>query len=658
MKLISLELSNFKNIKHFILEADGEDKNIYGKNGVGKTTLADAYYWLLTDKSSLDKKLDSDIKSADPLTGNPKQDGGIEHTVKAVLELDNGRKVTLKKIYKEKWVKQNGKAEKDFSGHITSYSIDDVARNKKDFNSFICENIANTEILKLVSSTIFFNNMQWKRQREILLDVCGDITDTDVISSDERLMQLTTILKGKSINDFIDIVSARKKKINNELDKIPVRIDETTKQLDELGELSNRELLEVDLKSLHQKQENFRSMIVAINNGTELSKIRNEIDKINNKIAQIKQHYEFKDKETILQIEQEINKLKSEKEINLSYIASYKQTIKANIETLHINNIELDKLRVKYSEVFKTVFNEKEAICPTCGQVLPEQMIDDAIKNFNTNRANELKEINKKGKQIVIKNKELENQNIELEKRINDYDDKNAKICAKNSDLVKQIETVSNKSEKASSYIDDKEYKSLRNNLINLNKELDDIQNNNISKINTLKSNIAQINLKINNCMEKLALVTQADKFKKRIEELKVQQKKLGAEFELLGQQLSLTQLFITNKVHMLTNKINSKFNIARFKLFEQQINGGVTECCEAITINGAAYNSAMSNGERVKISLDICSTLSKHFGINLPIFIDNAESVTDMQDIDAQKILLIVSHHDELTVKESYKNK
>ena len=102
MKLISLELTNFKNIKYFVLESGGEDKNIYGKNGVGKTTLADAYYWLLTDKSSLDKKLDSDIKLADPVTGNPMQDGGIEHSVQAVVELENKNRIFLKKVYKEK----------------------------------------------------------------------------------------------------------------------------------------------------------------------------------------------------------------------------------------------------------------------------------------------------------------------------------------------------------------------------------------------------------------------------------------------------------------------------------------------------------------------------------------------------------------------------
>lgn len=658
MKLISLELTNFKNIKHFVLEADGEDKNIYGKNGVGKTTLADAYYWLLTDKSSLDKKLDSDIKPADPVTGNPMQDGGIEHSVEGIVELENKNRIFLKKVYKEKWTKQNGRVEKEFSGHVTSYFINGAPRSKRDFNEFICENIADIEVLKMVSSTIFFNNMAWKKQREILLDVCGDISDNDIIAADERLTQLPKILEGKSVNDFIDIVCAHKKKINSELDKIPIRIDETTKQLNELGELPVRETIETELKDLRKQQDKARGTITAINNGSELNNIKNRIDIVNSKISQIKQHYELQDKEKVLQIEQEINKLKSESDTNLSYIANYTQTVRTNREKLQENNTKLSSLRTEYSEIFKTIFDEKQAVCPTCGQVLPEEMIDKAIKKFNANRANKLKEINQKGQKIAIKNKEIENQNIELEKRIHDYNDKNAKICEKSNALLKRLEAISDNTETASSYTDDDKYKKLRVELTGLNKELSNIQTGNLSKISELNSTVTQLDLDINSRMEKLALIAQAEKFKARIEELKQQHKKLGAEFETLEQQLNLAQLFITSKVHMLTDKINSKFTIARFKLFEQQINGGISECCEAITANGAPYNSAMSNGERVKISLDICATLARHYGKNLPIFVDNAESVTGMQDIDMQKILLIVSHHDELTVREPIQKK
>lgn len=657
MKLISLELTNFKNIKHFALEAGGEDKNIYGKNGVGKTTLADAYYWLLTDKSSLDKKLDNDIKIADKLTGNPMQDGGIEHSVEAVVELENKNRIFLKKVYKEKWTKQNGRAEKEFSGHVTSYFINGAPRSKRDFNEFICENIADIEILKMVSSTIFFNNMPWKRQREILLDVCGDISDADVIASDERLAQFPIILQGKSVNDFIAIAQERKRKINSELDKIPVRIDETAKQLDELGELSSREVLEVELKDLRQQQDRARGQITSIQNGSEAKRIANKIDEINNKITTIKNADKLEKETQLMDIKREYYSKKNTLDTIKNNIRVSKDMIEENNKTKQENTDKLSNLRSEYTKIFKSVFDEKQAICPTCGQVLPQEKIDEAIKNFNTNRANSLKQINETGKKLSIENSEIDNINAELAERIAMLESGQEKSISELQTLKARIETIENSPDISSGYVDSEEYKNLRRELTGLNKDLNDIQTGNISKISELNSTITQLDLDISTRMEKLAQLSQAAKFKNRIDELKAQHKKLGAEFETLEQHLNLAQLFITSKVHMLTDKINSKFTIARFKLFEQQINGGITECCEAITANGASYNSSMSNGERVKISIDICATLAGHYGKNLPIFVDNAESVTDMQKTQNQKILLIVSHHDELTVREPYKN-
>lgn len=658
MKLISLELTNFKNIKHFVLEAGGEDKNVYGKNGVGKTTLADAYYWLLTDKSSLDKKLDSDIKPANPITGNPMQDGGIEHSVQAVVELENKNRIFLKKVYKEKWTKQNGRAEKEFSGHVTSYFINGAPRSKRDFNEFICENIADIDVLKMVSSTVFFNNMAWKKQREILLDVCGDISDSDVIASDERLAQFPVILQGKSVNDFIAIAQERKRKINSELDKIPVRIDETTKQLDELGELPTREILENELKDLRRQQDRARGQISSIQNGSEVKRISNKIDEINNKITAIKTADKLEKETQLMSIKREYFSKKSTLDTIKNNIRVSKDMIEENNKTKQENTDKLSDLRSEYTKIFKSVFDEKQAICPTCGQVLPQEKIDDAIKKFNTNRANSLKRINETGKKLSIENSEIDNINTDLAERIAMLESRQEKSISELQSLKTRIEAMENSVDTSSGYVDSEEYKNLRRELTGLNKDLNDIQTGNISKIAGLNSTVTQLDLDINSRMEKLALIAQAEKFKKRIEELKAQHKKLGAEFETLEQHLNLVQLFITNKVRMLTNKINDKFTIARFKLFEQQINGGISECCEAITANGAPYNSAMSNGERVKISLDICATLARHYGKNLPIFVDNAESVTGMQDIDMQKILLIVSHHDELTVREPIQKK
>ena len=454
MKLISLELTNFKNVKHFVLDAEGEDKNIYGKNGVGKTTLADAYYWLLTDKSSLDKKLDDDIKIADKLTGNPIKDGGVEHTVSGVLELDNGKQVILSKIYKEKWTKQNGKADKEFSGHVTDYLIDGVNRSKKEYTQYITDNICSIDVLKMVSSTIFFNSMAWKKQREILLDVCGDISDADVIAADERLSMLPEILNGKSVNDFIDITKSRKKKINSELDKIPVRIDETTKQLDELGQMPTREIIENELKDLRQQQDRERGQITSIQNGSELKKVANRIEQINNKIAELKSRDKLENETKLMKINREIYSKRNTLDNIASNIKNYKDVIAKNEATKQENADKLSRLRKEYTVIFKSVFDEKQAVCPTCGQVLPQEKIDEAIKKFNTNRANSLKEINQSGKKLAIENKEIDNQNTELAKRIDVYKQEQEKSIFEIKQLEAQVEVLKNQSDTSSGYVD------------------------------------------------------------------------------------------------------------------------------------------------------------------------------------------------------------
>lgn len=131
----------------------------------------------------------------------------------------------------------------------------------------------------------------------------------------------------------------------------------------------------------------------------------------------------------------------------------------------------------------------------------------------------------------------------------------------------------------------------------------------------------------------------------KRIEELKAEERKLAAEYEDLERQLYLTEEFVRTKVRMLEDKINSKFRMARFKLFDVLVNGGIEECCET-TFQGVPYSN-LNNGARLNIGLDIINTLAEHYGFAPVVFIDNAESVTDILPTKGQQIRLIVSAAD-----------
>src|SRR5690606_571202 len=139
-----------------------------------------------------------------------------------------------------------------------------------------------------------------------------------------------------------------------------------------------------------------------------------------------------------------------------------------------------------------------------------------------------------------------------------------------------------------------------------------------------------------------------------RIEELREQEKVLAVEFERLERELFLLDEFTRAKVDLLENRINSKFRLARFKLFKEQLNGGLEETCE-VMVEGVPYNS-LNNAARHNVGLDIIATLSEHYGIAAPIFLDNAESITRPLETPGQQIRLIVSANDK-TLRVEFEN-
>ena len=226
MELMRLTLTNFKGIKSFTLEPQGQDCDVFGDNATGKTTLADAFMWLLFDKDSANRK-DFQIKTLGP-DGQPEH--GLDHTVEAVLAMDDGKIITLKKTFREKWTKKRGESEKRFTGHQTEYWVNDVPVKAGEYQQHI-NGLIGEELFRLITNPMFFPSMHWEKQRAMLLAICGDMSDEMVIASDQDLAKLTDILNGHSVNDYRKIVAERIKKLNEEIAKIPIRIDELNRTL-------------------------------------------------------------------------------------------------------------------------------------------------------------------------------------------------------------------------------------------------------------------------------------------------------------------------------------------------------------------------------------------------------------------------------------------
>ncbi|MEW8957818.1 MAG: AAA family ATPase [Moorella sp. (in: firmicutes)] len=642
MKLLRLTLKNFKGIRSFTLDTMGGNVDIYGDNATGKTTIFDAFLWLLFDKDSQNRK-DFEIKTLDD-NGQPIH--GLNHEVEGVFDI-NGKQLTLRKVYAEKWTKKRGSATATFTGHTTDYFIDGVPVKKGEYEARIAE-IADESIFKLLTNPTYFNEqLHWQERRKILLGVCGDISDEEVIASDKSLSKLPEILQGRKLEDHRKVIAARRAEINKELEKIPVRIDEVQKGLPDISGIDPEKTRKriTELKETVKQKE---LQISRIESGGEVAEKTKVLRELESQLLEIKnQHrsrYEAKIQEKQVLLSQAKGKI-----LDLeTAIKGMENALALKQSTLETLKPRIASLRQKWHEANQQQFEyEQDEVCPTCGQPLPAEKLaearEKALARFNREKAERLEQISTEGKQLKAQADELAVEISGLEEKVKEA---RVKLEAEKS-AAHQVEQELNVLYKAAeNYTTAPEYIKKQEEIQSIQASIAALRNGQRGEIEKIRAEIAGLENEIKSVEYALASVERYNTGQKRIEELKTQERQLAAEYERLEEELYLTEQFIRTKVKMLEDKINSRFKYARFKLFDVQVNGGVVECCETL-YNGVPYSGGLNNAARINVGLDIINTLSEHYGFEAPIFIDNAEAVTELIETRGQLIRLIVSGRD-----------
>lgn len=639
IKLLNLTLKNFKGIKSLELDAEGNDLKAYGDNATGKTSIFDGFLWLLFNKDS-NNKTDFAIKTL----VDGKEVDNLEHEVAATFTIDNVP-LALRKVYKEKWAKKRGAPMAEFTGHKTDYFIDSVPVNKKEYERKVGY-IVDEDIFKLLTNPLYFNEqVKWQDRRTTLLEVCGDVEIEDVLAFNSELKDLPAILKGRTIEDHRKVIAAKRAEINKELDRIPVRIDELNNASNEL--LSNPEQLTADLAKIEIEIDEAKAQISNIKNGAAVTNKKNNLRQIEMDLESIKRELESEATDKGYQVNAKIQEEKS----NQSIMQRKLDDAKHRIEVGESDITEFDKKLVKLREDFNLEdakqFEHKEACeCPTCGQELPEEQLtvaDKAIAEFNTKKSGELERIQTLGKAIASDKEETLKRIAESEKV----------IAQLQEDVAKKEEAINKLNIQLNELRD--EVKNARTNpkytdkvaeMSTTQAEVKSLEANASETATEIEKEVVDLKTKRSELNSQIAAHDQAKASAKRVAELEEQQKELATEFENLERELYLTEQFIRSKVELLESKINSKFKYARFKLFATQVNGGLQEICET-TYQGIPFSSGLNNAARINVGIDIINTLSEHYGIQAPIFVDNAEAVTRIADTDSQLISLVVSEPD-----------
>lgn len=643
ISLLRLALLNFKGIRK--LEVDFSKVTfIHGENATGKTTVFDAFLWLLFDKDSSDKK-DFNIKTLDKLNQPiPK----IDHEVSAVLTCD-GAEILLKKVYREKWVKEKGAERAEFKGHETLYYYNDVPLQKKEYQAKV-DALMDENVAKMITNPLYFNSIKWQDRRVILGMIAGNLTDAEIAAGNPEFEKLVALLSNKSLLEYRREVAARKKKIKEDLSSIPTRIDEANRSMpkeeDYAGLQTSLEINMGELKKIDEEIENAGNVYQA-----EYNRIRQMQDNkliLEGQLRALQSNREGVKQNRINEIERDIRTVNN----NISALEQERSNNNGKVDRNKKEMEQLEKdmevLRQTWTKINEEVLtiDPEKFTCPACKRELEKGNIDEITANLTTNFNNDkqkrLKDITTKGGDKKLRVSELKSANDALA-LIND--DIQKKIDKANFDLAdyeRMLQLASQtKSEKSAEEVA-------------LEQKIAGIIIPTIPAANTseAKAKKAGIQNEIDSIRIKLAGKDQIAKIKARITELSNEERELAQQLATLEKSEFTMDAFSKAKVEAIEQRINGKFKLVKFKMYDQQINGGEVECCECM-VNGVPY-SDVNTASKINAGLDIINALSEHYGLAAPVFIDNRESINDLIPCRSQIINLVVSRDKALKVTQA----
>ena len=641
MKIKSILLQNFKGCRNATYTFDGKNVTVCGANGSGKTTIFDAFTWLLFGKDSLDNAK-FEIR---PLDKDGKQIDNVEICVAATLEID-GKEVELKKTQKQNWVKKRGTQNPVLQSNVNEYEIDGYPRSEKDYKEYI-NGIVSDNLFKTLTNPAYFPNMPWKDQRATIMKFASDVSDVELATEDSRFNVLIDDFSS-AMNPSADDVISKYQKSLNELKKkqveLPVRIDEQSKNKVDI-DVAELELLK---NSLNEQIADVKSKIA------DTDKQFEEYQKLSDGIMELK----FAESDLVRKANEE--NIKARREIE-DKIADKKFLLRQTEKTISDteNCIELSKrtaekisenlkeIREKWKAENERAFDENSLVCSYCGQEYPTDKKEQLKAEFESHKAKELKAITDNGNLIkgrLDKEKEtidsLEKELVEHRKSLEMLNNAIADLEKQLSELPKSIDVTGTD-----------EYKAIQSQLAE--KEQAMSQMNNASSIReSLEAEVEDLHIEYTEVEKQIAMSQKNIEIDERIEELQAEQREVAQKIADVEKMLYLLDEFIKYKLDKISDSINAMFDGISFKLFDIQLNGGVKEVCEC-TVNGVPYGS-LNNGHRIIAGLQIIKALQKLYGAYLPIFIDNAESVNDfnLPDMDCQLIKLKVSDDKDLRIE------
>lgn len=650
VQLTKIQLSNFKSLNLEVNFNEGAT-TISGQNGIGKTSVASAFYWLL-----------SSYTSPSVPKNHALYDDRVELThetplakVKAWVKVGD-YDYTIEKTAEAKFTRPKGSSEwvKAASDTYTVY-IDEIETSSTAYNEWISNNICPVEFLPYVLSGEFFSYLvseDKNKARKLLTDLVGEIKAEDFKGDYSSIAEL---LERYTASDIIEMSKKKKKPLEDRQNVIPLEIDRKEERLSELKAM-DFSYFEKAIEEAKERIDTIDGLLLG--NANAIKPILDHNREIENRLSGLRRDIidgriecEARQNERTSEIKAKIAEIKRYNEgverENAKRRREYDEAIENRTaweRRLAFYEEKRETLLKRRDEVKARVYTEET--CAYCGQELPYEMLEKAREKFNETKAKDLEYIVKEGKataeDIVRAKERIETLNKLIEEGY---------TCEEKKSTVELEEALKRVEDSFVPYEITDEYVCLSLKIDALAREIKEIPSNDNETLTNEKKALIE---HISDFSKKLGLKDEITKVENEILELKKELRSVANSIAELEGTIFKCGEWIQERNEITAFRINGKMKKARFEMWSKQKNGDLIP--DLILTNECGTRFSTTNfANRIELMLDLQELFCKTFDVNMPRFIDESAvfSPSNLPKFeDAQAIYLFASDEPVLNVR------
>ena len=640
-----MRLRNFKGTREFSFNPTLSSASVRGDNGTGKTTLADAWFWCLFGHDS-HGRADFDLKTRDE-SGNVIH--GIQHRVIVELDVD-GEAHVFERALTERWVKRRGETQEKLKGHETKYWHNAVPVKAGEYATAVETILCSAYMLRCLTDPMHVASLEWRERRDLLVALAGEVTQEQVVESDPELADLADALAGHLPDHARLVHRDRRRALNAEISQIPIRLDEATKGILEDGDERSSDVLAVEIAAGEAARLTTLERRSEVTAGGDVGRRKARLIEVKSRIAELELEDKLVRRSDVGELEKEVATASGSlavAHIDVTSVESGVRAIKVIINSLAR---QIEELRDEYNVTFyadPAPVSEDDSTCRSCGQRLPEDQIENHAKAC---KAGALRGIERRGEALDKEHKE----------RCADLTKAEVRLSLATDHVEAEEQSVQGLERKFSaakaehvSLDPNPQLAPLRRTESELVRALEQAGSASSETIAAFDANLEEQE----KALKALKAILDARCHNKLIGErtikLNERERELAVGVEEAERALWLIERFVQARATLIAAAVNDRFAVVEFQLFDVQLNEGIRECCE-ILVDGVPWAS-VNNAGQIKAGLDIVRTLQHAHGISVPVWVDRAESITDVPEMPCQVFTLgVVEGVAELAVLHS----